>query len=242
MQGHISSLGNSGQAGTNDLDSVNDIVSWKDPHIFLKSSFTDVSIIYHDIVYFVQMHMSWTGMSGVKLLSDASWGGGGLVINSGPSKPKLESLKLCQWSKANLSIMFKFLSSGELPHDQILDYLSYTARILDLIFACEMVSVFYFFRQYRQLQLFRSGTDVPHLQSVYLRPKNLAKPQTSAPKPFVKHDIQYASHTSGGREICTRCNSRKGCFMSAFRFEHVCAVPGRAHKHPAHTLILPETL
>lgn len=125
--------------------------------------------------------------------------------------------------------MFKLLSSGELPHDQILDYLSYTARILDLIFACEMVSVFNFFKQYRQLQLFRWGTDVPHLQSVYLRPKNLAKPQTSAPKPFVKHDIQYASHTSGG-------------FMSAFRFEHVCAVPGRAHKHPAHTLILPETL
>lgn len=86
MQGHISSLGNSGQAGTNDLDSVNDIVSWKDPHIFLKSHFTDVSIIYHDIVYFVQMHMSWTGMSGVKLLSDASWGGDLLLIPALPSQ------------------------------------------------------------------------------------------------------------------------------------------------------------
>lgn len=137
--------------------------------------------------------------------------------------------------------MFKLLSSGELPHDQILDYLSYTARILDLIFAWQMVSVFYFFKAVQTTATVSLGTDVPHLQSVYLRPKNLAKPQTSV-WAFVKHDIQYASHTSGGREICTRCNSRKGCFMSAFRFEHVCAVPGRAHKHPAHTLILPETL
>ncbi|VDI17050.1 Hypothetical predicted protein [Mytilus galloprovincialis] len=183
------------------------------------------------------------GTSEEKLISDAS--GGQLIFKSGPVKPKLESLSLCQWSSANLSIMYKLLSSGDLPQTQLLDYLSYTARIYNLVASCDMVSVFFYDREYRQLQKqhkFRWGTDVPHLHSIYLRPKGFVKPQTggskyqtTGPRPGVKHDISYASHTSGGREICKRFNSRKGCFMTNCRFEHVCAVPGCANKHPAHS-------
>ncbi|CAG2200278.1 unnamed protein product [Mytilus edulis] len=227
--------------GTQDFDCVSNIISWKDPQIFLKSSFNDVTINFYDITDFVNVHMS--GTSEEKLISDAS--GGQLIFKSGPVKPKLESLSLCQWSSANLSIMYKLLSSGDLPQTQLLDYLSYTARIYNLVASCDMVSVFFYDREYRQLQKqhkFRWGTDVPHLHSIYLRPKGFIKPQTggskyqsTGPRPGVKHDISYASHTSGGREICKRFNSRKGCFMTNCRFEHVCAVPGCANKHPAHS-------
>ncbi|CAG2234982.1 unnamed protein product [Mytilus edulis] len=126
--------------GTQDFDCVSNIISWKDPQIFLKSSFNDVTINFYDITDFVNVHMS--GTSEEKLISDAS--GGQLIFKSGPVKPKLESLSLCQWSSANLSIMYKLLSSGDLPQTQLLDYLSYTARIYNLVASCDMVSGFFY--------------------------------------------------------------------------------------------------
>ena len=43
-------------------------------------------------------------------------GGNQLVLKTGPSKPELENLTLCQWSTANLAILHKLVGevvSGE---------------------------------------------------------------------------------------------------------------------------------
>ncbi|CAC5425548.1 unnamed protein product [Mytilus coruscus] len=122
VQGHISSLGNSGQTGTNDFDSVNNIVSWKDPQIFLKSSFTDVSIIYHDIVDFVQMHMSGTE-GGVRLIHDCSRPAGRAVNDFAGeiSKQKFQTIedaiKLvtpnCYMSKVDLKAAYRSVKISE---------------------------------------------------------------------------------------------------------------------------------
>ena len=173
-----------------------------------------------------------------QLISDSA--GGQLIFKSGPVKPKLESLSLCQWSMANLAIMNKLLSTAALAQSQVLDYLSYTMRVYHLISSCNMVSVFFFDREYRRHQHqhdFRWGTDIPHLHSVYLRPKPIShssKPQAPGPKYSGRQQQfshSYASHTPIGREICKKYNSRKGCHLSNCRFEYVCSVPGCAAKH-----------
>ncbi|CAG2248787.1 unnamed protein product [Mytilus edulis] len=165
------------------MNNVNSNLSWQDPQIYLKSANMDSKIVYNDISDFVSYDIGGTSMSEERLISDTS--GGQLVFKSGPLRPKLESLSLCQWSRANLSIMYKLLSTGELTQTQVLDYLSYTMRFYHLVSSCEFVSVLFFDREYRRLQKqhnFRWGTDIPHLQSVYLRPKALlTKPQASGP-------------------------------------------------------------
>ncbi|VDI50862.1 Hypothetical predicted protein [Mytilus galloprovincialis] len=49
-------------------------------------------------------------------------GSGQLILKSGPSKPKLESLNVSQWSMANLAILYKLLEEGHLVQNNILDY------------------------------------------------------------------------------------------------------------------------
>ncbi|CAG2232851.1 unnamed protein product [Mytilus edulis] len=55
-------------------------------------------------------------------------GSGQLILKSGPTKPKLESLNVSQWSMANLAILYKLLEEGHLVQNNILDYLSYATR------------------------------------------------------------------------------------------------------------------
>ena len=55
-----------------------------------------------------------------------------------------------------------------------MDYLSYTAKTLQLVQRYEVASVWEHDRDYRKLQAqhgFRWGTDVSHLYLVHLRPK-----------------------------------------------------------------------
>ena len=143
-----------------------------------------------------------------------------------------------------MNILQKLLFTGDLSQSRIIDYLSYTQRVYHLFWSCELVSVLLFDREYRRLQKqhqFRWGTDVPHLHSVCLRPKSLQSQhsrqasQTHGPKPASTKPlfVNYASHTPVGKLICKKFNSRKGCFMHQCKFEHVCAVPGCAEKHPA---------
>ncbi|VDI71189.1 Hypothetical predicted protein [Mytilus galloprovincialis] len=108
----VTNLGNTG---------INSILSWQDPQIYLKHSNIDSKVNYLDIIDFVGNDIGGTSMPEERLISNAS--GGQLVFKSGPLRPKLESLSLCQWSRANLSIMYKLLSTGELAQTQILDYL-----------------------------------------------------------------------------------------------------------------------
>ncbi|CAC5376942.1 unnamed protein product [Mytilus coruscus] len=143
-----------------------------------------------------------------KLVSEAS--GGKLVFKSGPAKPKLETLTVTQWSMANLSIMHKLLAVGDLASSQVIDYLSYTMRVYLFLSSCELVSVLFFDREYRRLQKqhqFKWGTDIPHLHSVFLRPKFLqgqysrTTPQTQGSKGVSnkQHLITYASHAPGAK-------------------------------------------
>ncbi|CAC5380696.1 unnamed protein product [Mytilus coruscus] len=221
---------------------INDIFSWKDPQILLKSASFDPNVNYFDITDFLPNKLGELTESEEKLVSEAS--GGKLVFKSGPAKPKLETLTVTQWSMANLSIMYKLLAVGDLASSQVMDYLSYTMRVYLFLSSCELVSVLFFDREYRRLQKqhqFRWGTDIPHLHSVFFRPKFLqgkysrTTPQTQGSKGMSnkQHLITYASHAPSGKMICKKFNSRKGCFMSHCKFEHVCAIPACADKHPA---------
>ena len=238
------SLSDNSFKNTSGTDSllVNDSLSWKDPQFFFNVGNFDPNVSYFDIVDFVPPIVTGVTAPDQKLVSDAS--GGQLVYKSGPSKPKLESLSVTQWSMANLCIMQKLLFTGDLTQSQIIDYLSYTQRVYHQFWSCELVSVLLFDREYRRLQKqhqFRWGTEVHHLHSACLRPKFLQSQNSRHVVPAQgskltgtkSNFVPYASHTSVGKLICKKFNSRKGCLMPHCKFEHVCALPGCADKHPA---------
>ncbi|CAC5391591.1 unnamed protein product [Mytilus coruscus] len=133
-------------------------------------------------------------------------GSGQLILKSGPAKPKLESLNVSQWSMANLAILYKLLEEGHLAPNNILDYLSYATRTYQLFLSHDVTPVFFYDREYRRLQYlhkFRWGTDVPHIQTVFLKSKGsnsnkFSKPPVSTSKGFKP----FSSHTAGGKEIC----------------------------------------
>lgn len=238
-QGHLQGQTSSGN-GLNSLSltGINDIVTWQDPQLCFKSVDNNLSSKHLDIVDFVSSNVGGINVGQENLLSDAS--GGQLIYKSGPAKPKLESISLSDWSVANLSIMYKLLESGDLASTSQHDYLSYTKRIYQLVKFYEITSVFFYDREYRCLQhqhRFRWGTDVPHLQTVFLRPKGQqakSHPQrtVSSNHPIGKQ-FTYASHASSGKQICKKFNSRQGCHMQNCRFEHVCGVPGFVQSHTA---------
>jgi len=94
---------------------------WQDPQIYIKSLSNTQDNNYHDIVDFVSA--SGTSFNDETLLSYSSTGQ--LIFKSGPSKPKLELISLCQWSMASLAILYKMLEEGSLNQANIIDYLSY---------------------------------------------------------------------------------------------------------------------
>ncbi|CAC5422338.1 unnamed protein product [Mytilus coruscus] len=192
--GHVSncSTNNTGSS----LNS-NDNISWQDPQIYLKSlNSSGSSVVYYDIVDFVQSSGGFFDEE--KLISKSDCGQ--LVFKSGPSKPKLETVTMCQWSMANLAILHKLLGEVLLDHGQVLDYLSYTTRIYQLITSHDMVSVFFYDREYRRLQSmhrFRWDTDIPHIQMVYLKPRAARYSQQTNTQP----KGSGASTRGGGAEI-----------------------------------------
>ena len=138
--------------------------SWKDPQIYLSSAANGKSAPTHyDIVYFV----------GGGVEEEIIVGGAGshqVVLKSGPKKPRLENVSLALWTVANLAILY---GESKLSGDAILDYLSYTTKICQLVQRYNLVSVLLYDREYRKLQCARNfnwDTDVPHLHSVYLQP------------------------------------------------------------------------
>ena len=92
-----------------------------------------------------------------------------IVVKSGPKKPKLESLTFSQWSIANLGILYKLVEEGKLGGQSLMDYLSYTTEVYQLVQKCNLTSVLLYDREYRQLQAnmgFRWETDVQHLHTL----------------------------------------------------------------------------
>ena len=87
------------------------------------------------------------------------------IVKSGPKKPRLENLTLCQWSVANLFILYKLVSDMKLVGPALMDYLSYTTKVYQLVQRYSLESVLLFFdREYRKLLAsmnFRWGRDKP---------------------------------------------------------------------------------
>lgn len=210
--------------------------SWKDPQIYLSSAANGKSVSSHyDIVDFV----------GGGVEEEIIVGGAGshqVVLKSGPKKPRLENVSLAQWTVANLAILYRLHGESKLSGDSILDYLSYTTKVCQLVQRYNLVSVLLYDREYRKLQCahdFRWGTDVPHLHSVYLQPR-IPRPNNVINKgsnhQLPKPNPSSSPHTLDGRVICKLFNTKSGChYGETCKFVHQCSQPGCHQLHSAAT-------
>ena len=151
------------------------------------------------------------------------------VLKSGPKRPRLEPITLAQWSVANLAILYRVLDEGKVQATNILDYLSYTTKIWQLVQRFSLLSVFMYDREYRKLQAahnFLWGTDIPHLQSVHLQ----ARPSKHPGHANGRGKSGFASNpahpgcqdplTDEGKVICKLFNTKAGCRFHDCKFEH----------------------
>ena len=224
-----------GALPTGNVNSVPQTQSWKDPQIYLSSAANGKSASSHyDIVDFVSGNVE----------EEIVVGGSGshqVILKSGPKKPKLENVSLAQWTIANLAILYRLHGESKLTGEGILDYLSYTTKVCQLVQRFNLVSVLLYDREYRKLQCaheFRWGTDVPHLHSVYLQPR-LPRQGNLAPRggnPSFRSQPTSSPHTLDGKVICKLFNTRQGChYKEACRFVHQCSQPGCHLQHSAVT-------
>ena len=82
-------------------------VSWNDPQVHLSSAAGKSTSNYLEICDFVQ-----TCFEEEVVL----WGQGDqqIVMKSSPKKPRLENITLCQWSVANLAILYQLVGENKL--------------------------------------------------------------------------------------------------------------------------------
>ena len=125
--------------------SVHSSQSWRDPQIFLESAASGKSAPTHyDITDFISNTVE----------EEIVVGGNGtqqVIVKSGPRKPKLENVTLAQWSVANLAILYKLVAESKLHAGNLLDYLSYTTKICQLVQRFTLISVLMYDREYRPL-------------------------------------------------------------------------------------------
>ena len=143
-------------------------VSWNDPQIPLLSVAGKSTPSYLDICDFVQSSIEEEVVLG-------SQGDQQIIVKSGPKKPRIENLTLSQWSVANLAILYKLVGENKLQGSELMDYLSYTTKIYQLVQRFNLVSVMLYDREYRKLQAglkFRWGTDVQHLSNIHLQARD----------------------------------------------------------------------
>ena len=117
--------------------------SLRDLQIYLAAVASgNITPTYYDITEFVTGNME----------EEIIVGGNGsqqVILRSGPKKPKLESVSLAQWSVANLASLYWLLGDEKLDASNILDYLSYTTKICQLVQRFNLVSVLLYDREYR---------------------------------------------------------------------------------------------
>ena len=223
-----------------------DQASWRDPQVFLRQ-LGKKPVVFYDIPDFVN-GMGPSGSEEVVMESGPQ--GPQLVIKSGPTKPKLENISFIQWSMANIAVMHRLVEDGKIVSmNHVLDYQSYTVRILQLAQRYTFSSVLLYDREYRRLQAesqFRWGTDLGHhLQSVTLIAKTVAN-QRSTPSTFNRPQQggqsfrskpynfkQKGPLTSDGQVICLKYNCQSGCTFRDCRFKHVCSIEGCSGRHSA---------
>ena len=216
---------------------------WRDPQIYLQAAASGKSSLsYHDVTDFVAGNVE----------EEIIVGGNGsqqVILKSGPKKPKLESVTLAQWSVANLAILYRLLGEGKLEASNILDYLSYTTKICQLVQKFNLVSVLMYDREYRKLQAthhFRWGTDIPHLHSVHLQARPVKYGQPGGKGYNSSGNSQVRSHqgpmTTEGKIICKLYNSKGGCHYKECKFQHQCSQPGCHQKHSAISHVQPKNM
>ena len=153
--------------------------AWNDPLVHISTASGKSVTQYLNICDIVQ--------STVIHEEDVILGGQGvqrIVMKSGQKKPCLENLTLSQWS-ANPSILYKLVGDNKLSGTFLMDYLSYTTKVYELVQRFNLVSVLLYDREYRKLQSsmgFRWGTDVLHLHTLFLQPRDKPAAQGSLPK------------------------------------------------------------
>jgi hypothetical protein len=218
---------------------VTGMYSWQDPQVFLKSV-SNSKTQCHNIVDFVSQDC----VNEERLLSSGD--DIEIICRAGSRKPKLENLTISQWSQANIAILYRLFQDGDIDLPNVFDYLSYTAHIYNLISSHEVLSVFYYDREYRRLQAahkFRWGMSVSHLAPGFLRlraPTQQGGGQklraTQRPDRHTQRpNSAYQSHSASGRPICKSFNIRAGCTFRNCRFDHVCNIPGCGKDHPGHS-------
>ena len=69
-------------------------------------------------------------------------------------KHKVENVSLAQWTIPNLAILYRlhYHGEGKLTKEGILDYLSYTTKVCQLVQRFNLVSVLLYDKGYRKLQ------------------------------------------------------------------------------------------
>lgn len=212
------------------LPTTNSQPVWSDPQVHIASASGKSVSSFHDICDFVPQAVE----------EEVLIGGQGehqVVIKSGSKKPKLESLSLSQWAIANMAILYRLVNENKLLGQSLMDYLSYTTKVFQLVQRFSLVSVLLYDREYRKLQAemgFRWGTDVQHLHTLFLQPRerNATNPLQSRRGP-VQHTKQFKPEK---REIgiCRNFNAKKGCSFSGCKYKHLCIIPGCNQQHSAN--------
>ena len=142
---HISGLVQEQQrlASSNDASNITLQVSWNDPQIHLSSA-AGKSTSYLDICYLAQSCVEEEVVLG-------SHGDQQFIDKSRPKNPRLENMTLSEWSVANLAILYKLVGENKLQGPALMDYLSYTTKIYQLVQRYSLVSVMLLDREYRKL-------------------------------------------------------------------------------------------
>ena len=208
--------------------------SWQDPQIHIATATGKSGLSYLDVCDFVPHSVEEELVIGGQDEQQ-------VVVKSGPKKPKLETLSLSQWSIANLSILYRLTNEGKLVGPALMDYLSYTTKIYQLVQKCSLASVLLYDREYRQLQSnmgFRWGTDVQHLHMLHLQPRDRqvkTGTQNHTGRKNVSNSQPNYSKPKGESGICKNFNSEKGCSFQKCKYLHQCISPGCNLKHPVTT-------
>ena len=167
-----------------------------------------------------------------------------LLLRPSGAKAKLDNISQASWNIANVRILAELLSTGQLPSDQLADYLAYTVKICQLADRHTWKSVLSYDRDYRHKQALcqcRWGTELMHLRSVTLvdksnqaRMANLKNGQNLGPKaPNGAKRREYnkpASVVTEKSPICRQYNQGECTFVPC-KFRHVCLTPGCQQAH-----------
>ena len=210
--------------------------TWNDPQIHIATATGKSVTGYYDICDFAQCSIEEETIIGGQ-------GDQQIVVKSGPRKPKLENLTLSQWSIANLAIIYKLVGENKLGGGSMLDYLSYTTKVYQLVQRFSLPSVLLYDQEYRKLQAsmnFWWGTDVQHLHTLCLQARD--KPVMHGAQNSKKPGMQKPGGNRSDRSkrdtpICRNFNSTKGCSHPNCNYRHECIVPGcgKAHTVMTHT-------